>query len=193
MIKISSAAEKYIIQLLSKQKLRTNIRIFVNSPGTMYAECGMSYCDSSDFNDFDDEKISFDKFDMYVCKSMIPFLKDVEINLIQNHLGTQITLKAPYAKLLSKSKKFLKLEPEVRNFLLTIINPNLSLHGGSVDLLGIDNSGIAILKFSGGCNGCSMIDFTLKTSIEKKLIKNFPEIIGVRDITEHTAGKHSYY
>ena len=54
--------------------------------------------------------------------------------------------------------------------------------------------GVAILQFGGGCNGCSMVDFTLKEGIEKQLLEQFPgELTGVKDATEHQAGDHSYY
>ncbi|VFP81639.1 NfuA family Fe-S biogenesis protein [Buchnera aphidicola] len=193
MITISNLAEKYIIKLLSKKKTKTHIRIFVNSPGTMYAECGMAYCDHQDIDNINDKVISFSKFNIYISKSMLPFLKNAIIDIIENDLGTQITLKAPYAKILKKSKKFSQLEFNVKRFLSTKINPKLLLHGGSVILIGISSTGIAVIKFSGGCNGCSMIDQTLKIGIEKRLTKHFPEISGVSDITNHISGKHSYY
>ncbi|SUX67912.1 putative DNA uptake protein [Citrobacter freundii] len=43
------------------------------------------------------------------------------------------------------------------------------------------------------CNGCSMVDVTLKEGIEKQLLAEFPELKGVRDLTEHQRGEHSYY
>ena len=42
-------------------------------------------------------------------------------------------------------------------------------------------------------NGCSMVDVTLKEGIEKQLLAEFPELKGVRDLTEHQRGEHSYY
>ena len=50
-----------------------------------------------------------------------------------------------------------------------------------------------MLQFGGGCNGCSMVDVTLKEGIEKQLLNEFPELKGVRDLTEHQRGEHSYY
>jgi Fe/S biogenesis protein NfuA len=39
-----------------------------------------------------------------------------------------------------------------------------------------------------------MIDVTLKNGIEKELLERFPEeVTGVRDITDHEHGEHSYY
>ena len=34
---------------------------------------------------------------------------------------------------------------------------------------------------------------TLKEGIEKQLLAEFPELKGVRDLTEHQRGEHSYY
>ncbi len=69
----------------------------------------------------------------------------------------------------------------------------LAGHGGRVSLMEITEDGYAILQFGGGCNGCSMVDVTLKEGIEKQLLNEFPELKGVRDLTEHQRGEHSYY
>lgn len=74
------------------------------------------------------------------------------------------------------------------------INPQLANHGGKVVVNQITEDGVAILQFGGGCNGCSMVDITLKEGIEKELLQRFPgELTGVRDITDHQPGEHSYY
>lgn len=193
MITISDSAKQYIISLLSKKQVGTNIRIFVNSPGTIHAECGMSYCDLQDVDLINDKKISFNEFDMYIHTSIIPFLKNSSIDLIENEVGSQITLKAPYAKLVNKSHYSSQLESEIQKFLSVKVNPTLLLHGGSVSLIKINSKGVVFLQFSGGCNGCSMINTTLKLGIEKQLMKHFPEISQVEDVTNHVYGQHSYY
>lgn len=53
--------------------------------------------------------------------------------------------------------------------------------------------GRVVLQFGGGCNGCAMVNVTLKEGIEKELLAHFPELTGVQDVTEHQAGEHSYY
>lgn len=74
------------------------------------------------------------------------------------------------------------------------INPQLASHGGQVMLAELTEDGFAILQFGGGCNGCSMVDVTLKDGIEKQMLEQFAgELNGVRDATEHEAGEHSYY
>ncbi|HAD39551.1 MAG TPA: Fe-S biogenesis protein NfuA, partial [Plesiomonas shigelloides] len=74
------------------------------------------------------------------------------------------------------------------------VNPQLAAHGGRVSLVEITADGFAIVQFGGGCNGCSMIDVTLKEGIEKELRAQFNgELKGVKDITEHQRGDHSFY
>ncbi|MDO6575178.1 NifU family protein, partial [Staphylococcus pasteuri_A] len=73
------------------------------------------------------------------------------------------------------------------------VNPNLASHGGKVSVMELTEEGVVVLQFGGGCNGCSMVDVTLKEGIEKQLLEAFPgELTGVRDVTEHQAGEHSY-
>ena len=73
----------------------------------------------------------------------------------------------------------------------TQINPQLASHGGKITLIEITDDGYAVLQFGGGCNGCSMVDVTLKDGVEKQLVSLFPnELKGARDVTEHQRGEH---
>jgi Fe/S biogenesis protein NfuA len=121
-----------------------------------------------------------------------PFLEEAEIDFITDKMGSQLTLKAPNAKA-KKLADDASLNERVQHHFETEINPQLANHGGQVQLVEITADGTAVVQFGGGCNGCSMIDVTLKECIEKDLIKKFDEITGVRDITEHQSGEHSYY
>lgn len=76
----------------------------------------------------------------------------------------------------------------------TQVNPQLAGHGGHISLIEITEDDIAVIQFGGGCNGCSMVDVTLKEGIEKELLAQFEgELNAVRDVTEHARGDHSYY
>lgn len=108
-------------------------------------------------------------------------------------MGSQLTLKAPNAKA-RKIADDAPLIDRVEYLIQTEINPQLANHNGQVTLTGITDDGVAILQFGGGCNGCSMVDVTLKDGIEKQMLEQFAgELTGVRDATEHAAGEHSYY
>ena len=192
MISISESAQSHFAKLLADQAEQTNIRVFVVNPGTSQAECGVSYC-PEDAVEATDIRLPFNGFDAVVDAESAPFLEEAEIDFVTDKMGTQLTLKAPNAKA-RKLSDDASLQERVQHMLETEVNPQLANHGGQVSLVEITADGIAVLQFGGGCNGCSMVDVTLKEGIEKQLLDQFPgELTGVRDATEHEAGEHSYY
>ena len=183
MIRISDSAQAHFAKLLANQEEGTQIRVFVINPGTPNAECGVSYC-PPDAVEATDTALKFEQLTAY--------LEDAEIDFVTDQLGSQLTLKAPNAKMRKVSDDAPLME-RVEYLLQSQINPQLAGHGGRVSLMEITEDGLAILQFGGGCNGCSMVDVTLKEGIEKQLLNEFPELKGVRDLTEHQRGEHSYY
>lgn len=191
MITITESAQSHFHKLLSSQEEGTQIRVFVINPGTPTAECGVSYC-PPDAVEANDTELKFSGFSAYVDEISAPFLEDALIDFVTDQLGSQLTLKAPNAKM-RKVDDDAPLIERVEYILQSQINPQLAGHGGRVTLMEITDDGFAILQFGGGCNGCSMVDYTLKEGIEKELLTRFPELKGVKDLTEHQSGEHSYY
>ncbi|AQS35462.1 IscR-regulated protein YhgI [Shewanella psychrophila] len=191
MITISDAAQAHFVTLLADQPEGTHIRVFVISPGTATAECGVSYC-PPDAAESDDTELEFNGFNAMVDEKSAPFLEDATIDFVTDQLGSQLTLKAPNAKM-RKVSSDASLNERIEYVIQSEINPQLASHGGNIMLMEVSEEGVAILQFGGGCNGCSMVDVTLKDGIEKQLLDMFPgELTGVQDITEHQAGDHSY-
>ncbi|TKB46350.1 Fe-S biogenesis protein NfuA [Thalassotalea mangrovi] len=192
MIQISDAAQEHFVKLLSQQAEGTCIRVFVVNPGTAQAECGVSYCPVEAIEP-DDIRIEYNGFAALVDKDSEKFLVDAEIDFVSDQMGSQLTLKAPNAKL-RKVADDAPLFDRVNYFLQAEVNPQLAGHGGECSLMEITEDGFAILQFGGGCNGCSQVDFTLKEGIEKQLLEEMgDELKGVKDMTEHQRGEHSYY
>lgn len=190
-ITISENAQTHFVKLLEQQSDDTNIRIFVVNPGTPNAECGVSYC-PKDAVEITDTKFEFNGFYAFVDELSLPFLDEAEIDFVTDKMGSQLTLKAPNAKM-RKLDDDASLMERVEYNIQTQINPMLAGHGGHINLLEITEEGIAVIQFGGGCNGCSMVDVTLKDGIEKQLLEAFSdELTGVRDVTEHAHGEHSY-
>ncbi len=73
------------------------------------------------------------------------------------------------------------------------MNPGLAAHGGMVNLVDLVDDEIAVLQFGGGCQGCGMVDMTLKDGVEKTLLEQLPQLKSVRDITDHTQTENAYY
>lgn len=207
MITITDAAQAHFSKLLANQEPGTQIRVFVINPGTPNAECGVSYC-PPDAVEATDTALPFEQLTAYVDELSAPFLDEAVIDFVTDQLGSQLTLKAPNAKM-RKVADDAPLIERVEYVLQSQINPQLAGHGGRVSLMEITDEGYAILRdfhqgntedgiafiqFGGGCNGCSMVDVTLKEGIEKELLNMFAgELKGVKDLTEHQRGEHSYY
>ena len=192
MINISETAQEHFVKLLSGQAEGTSIRVFVVNPGTASAECGVSYC-PADAVEADDIELKFEHFSAYIDADSKSFLEEAEIDFTTDQMGSQLTLKAPNAKL-RKVGDDAPLFERVDYFLKSEVNPQLAGHGGECTLMEITDDGYAVLQFGGGCNGCAQIDVTVKDGIEKQLIDMMgDEIIGVKDMTEHERGEHSYY
>ena len=191
-INITESAQEHFAKLLVQQPEGTNIRVFVVNPGTQNAECGVSYCPPEAI-EANDTELKFEKLSAYVDELSLPFLEDADIDYVTDKMGSQLTLKAPNAKM-RKVNDDAPLFERVEYAIQTQVNPQLAGHGGHVNLMEITAAGIAIVQFGGGCNGCSMVDVTLKEGIEKELLVQFEgELTAVKDLTEHDRGEHSYY
>jgi len=84
------------------------------------------------------------------------------------------------------------LKAKVKEVLDEEINPALSSHGGGADLIDVQGTTV-FLALSGGCQGCASAKYTLKHGIEQVLRDRVPEVSGVVDVTDHTAGANPYY
>jgi Fe/S biogenesis protein NfuA len=92
-----------------------------------------------------------------------------------------------------KVNKDSSLSEQVSYLLLTEINPGLASHGGDVSLAELTEDNVAVLKFGGGCQGCSAVSITLKDGVEKTLLERLPQLTGVRDVTDHTVTENAYF
>ena len=192
MIEITPVAQEHFAKLLATQKEGTNIRVFVINPGTPKAECGVSYCPPEAVEN-SDTRLNLNGFDALIDEISLPFLEDAFVDLVEEEAGTQLTLKAPNAKMRKVNGDAPLLE-RVEYVIQVQINPQLASHGGFIKLIEITEDNVAIIEFGGGCNGCSQVDLTLKEGIEKELLEEFSgELNAVRDVTEHASGDHSFY
>jgi Fe/S biogenesis protein NfuA len=75
-----------------------------------------------------------------------------------------------------------------------LVNPSIAGHGGHSDLVALDEAeGVAYVRLSGGCQGCSMSKATLTQGIEVMLKEEIAEITSVIDVTDHGGGENPYY
>ena len=189
---ITLSAQEYLADLLSTQEEDTSgIKIFVSEPGTPRAETCIAYAkDDEDFSDY--RIIEEFKFSLYLEEKSIDFLKDAEVDYSPDKFGGTLTIKAPNAKLPQISEDA-SIEDKINYVLYSEINPGLASHGGEVSLIEVVNEETAILQFGGGCQGCGMVDLTLKDGVEKTLLEQVEGLKNVKDVTDHSYRENAYY
>lgn len=62
--------------------------------------------------------------------------------------------------------------------------PTLYMDGGDIELLQIDEEGVAHVKMLGACIDCPISLLTMKLGIQRLLKENFSEITGVQAVTD---------
>jgi len=189
---ITPSAQEYLADLLSNQEEDTSgIKIFVSEPGTPRAETCIAY--TKDDEDFSDYRIIEEfKFTLYLEEKSIDFLKDAEVDYSPDKFGGTLTIKAPNAKL-PRISEDASIEDKINYVLYSEINPGLASHGGEVSLIEVVNEETAILQFGGGCQGCGMVDLTLKDGVEKTLLEQVEGLKNVKDVTDHSYRENAYY
>ena len=191
-INITKSAEEYLAKLIQdKNETDLSIRIFISDPGTPKAETCLAYCKPDEAMP-DDMIINLDLINVNLEKRSLPFLKDAEVNFDNDTFGGQLTIKAPNARVPNISKDS-PVEDRINYVIYNEINPMLESHGGEVSLIEFNDHGEAVLQFGGGCQGCGMVDVTLKDGIEKTLVEQIPEVTGVKDTTDHSIDDNAYY
>lgn len=191
-VSITESAREYLGDLLAKQDTDgISVRMFVLNPGTPEAETCLSYCRPGEEKE-DDEFEDLPEFRLYYEKRSVSFLEDATVDYSADQMGGQLTIRAPNSRTPNISEDS-PLEDKVNYILWNDVNPGLASHGGQVSLIEIEEGNIAVLKFGGGCQGCSMLDVTLRDGVQATLMDKLPELKDVRDITDHSDTSNAYY
>jgi len=189
---ITESAEKYLDELLGSQEKDTvGIKIFVSEPGTPRAETCIAYAKEEESLE-DYLLIEELSFSLLLEKSSLDFIKDAVVDYSPDKFGGTLTIKAPNAKLPQLNENA-SIEDKINYVLYSEINPSLASHGGEVSLVEVVDKETAVLQFGGGCQGCGMVDLTLKDGVEKTLLEQVDGLKGVMDVTDHSYRENAYY
>ena len=72
------------------------------------------------------------------------------------------------------------------------INPSVAAHGGRITLVDVREN-VAYVRMTGGCQGCGLAAVTLRQGVERMVRAAVPEIVAVRDVTDHDHGRTPFY
>ncbi len=125
---------------------------------------------------------------IYIDEESVPRLRGATLDYDTSVTGAGLTFKNPNKTRLGQDP----IGERVQQILDARVNPSVKAHGGHVSLIDVQE-GRVFLQLGGGCQGCGMVDVTLRQGIEVMLKEEIPEITEVLDTTDHAAGDNPYY
>ena len=185
-IDISRKAQDHIKKFLnaSSEKIQ-GVSIIIETKTERKANYSIQFIELSD-TPTENISIDFENIPVLVSKEVIPYLEGTEVDL--NDKG-ELEAFNPSMSITEISGS---VEEQIQHVLDEEVNPMVASHGGVVSLLEVKDHN-AYLEFGGGCQGCGMIDVTLKQGVEVMIKSQIPEIEAIYDVTDHAGGTNPYY
>jgi len=127
-----------------------------------------------------------------VQEEFVPRLEGATVDFVQrvNESGFEVKLAAaaqPAAPTLEGS-----FAERVKTVLDTEINPAIASHGGTIALVGVEDTEI-YLEMGGGCQGCAMSRMTLRQGVERMVRQAVHEVTVIHDVTDHSSGENPFF
>ena len=189
MITITETARKKILALIeAEDEEGLALRVAIRGREHGGFQYGLQYV-KEQTKEVDDTVIDAGGFQVFVDRESMPNLKGATLDYFDGIGG-----------MVESGFKFDNPNPlwsdpmakTVQEVIDTRINPGVAGHGGHVTLLDVKDN-IAYIALGGGCQGCGMVDVTLKQGIEVMIKEAAPGIRQVIDTTDHAAGGNPYY
>ena len=182
-LSITDAAQKQIKDQLQNSDSLTGVQIIVEPTSPLKAKYRIELVESTAAGSI---KLNLKGIYIFSERKTASYLEGTIIGI--NGEGEL----EPRNPQLSISKLSGSLEEQIQLMLDEQVNPMLASHGGNVMLEGIKDS-TAYVRFGGGCQGCSMIDTTVKQGVEVMLKEAIPDLAGVYDVTDHSEGESPFF
>lgn len=135
-----------------------------------------------------DEILPQGEIDLLVDRYSLMYLEGSEVGFAEDVRGSGFVVDNPNLPPLLRDP----VAARIQQVLEERVNPGVASHGGVVSLIDYDN-GRVYLQLGGGCQGCGMVDVTLRQGIEVILKQEIPEVVEVLDTTDHASGTNPYY
>lgn len=167
------------------------VRVRVRDPSPIAPVYEMALIESHE-REPEDETFDGGGFDVAVDAESARILDGTTVDWVESIHGSGFQFANPNIRPLGTEPLTGPLAERVQHVLDERINPGIATHGGAVSLVDIRED-IVYLRMSGGCQGCGMASVTLSQGIKQVLQEAVPEIVEVRDVTDHAAGTNPYF
>jgi Fe/S biogenesis protein NfuA len=186
MVTITEVARGQILRLMQSQASQgLALRFGVRGRGPGGFQYRLAFVDMAERTP-DDQAIEQDGLTVLIDAQSVPLVQGSTIDYVEEHGAGGFKIDNPNP---------LWSDPvavAVQRVLDDEINPAVASHGGFVSLIDV-REGMVFIQLGGGCQGCGMVDVTLKHGIEARIREVIPEIVSVVDTTEHAEGRNPYY
>ena len=180
MLSISPKAREMLDQF-AEQADESNemlLRVEIVGRGPNGFQYDLQFVSSDDRKD-DDVELELEEMRVLVAARSVQYLEGATIDYKETLMGGGFSFDNPNPLWVDELSK------AVAEIIASEVNPVVASHGGHVDLIGVD-SGKAIIAFGGGCQGCGMVDVTLKQGVEVMIKDSVPGISEVVDAVSYT-------
>ena len=139
-----------------------------------------------------EQEVAVGELMVVVEEEFVPRLTGAKVDFVQrvNESGFEVSLTAT-AKAAAPVLEG-PLAERVKTVLETEINPAIASHGGSITLVGVEDTEI-YLEMGGGCQGCAMSRMTLRQGVERMVRQAVPEVSVIHDVTDHSSGENPFF
>jgi Fe/S biogenesis protein NfuA len=191
MLTVSENARQKVLSILESEK-RTGqgLRVSVVSGGCSGVQYSLNFVE--DKGRPDDVVVEVDGFKIYMDPASAGFLEEGTLDFLETPTAAGFKIDTPRTAVSDPPKPTGPQAEAVQKILDEAINPGIAGHGGWVNLVDVKDN-VVYLRLGGGCQGCGMVDVTLKQGIEVMIKEKLPEIVAVYDVTDHAGGKNPYY
>lgn len=188
-IEITPKAQQ-MIGAIMEQEGRTGdgLRVTARRGGPTGVNYGLAFVTEDEIEE-EDEILEIEGIRVVVDPLSAPLLVGAKVDYIEGQWESGFKIDGPKPP---EPKLEGPVAEAVQKVIEEKINPNIASHGGWVSLIDVQDD-TAYIRLGGGCQGCGMVDVTLKQGIEVMIKEEVPEIAHILDTTDHAAGKNPYY
>jgi Fe/S biogenesis protein NfuA len=189
MITITDVAKKKVAEVSDATgRSGDGLRVAVRNGGTFKVSYALDFVGKDQVTP-GDVIVDVGAFKIHIDAASAPFLKDASIDYVDGLTESGFKVEAPNS---GPAKPTGPVADAIQKVIEERINPAVASHGGWVALVGVQDN-TAFVQLGGGCQGCGMVNVTLKQGIEVMIKEAVPHITQVLDTTDHAGGQNPYY
>ena len=186
MLTLTDSAKEQVLSAIQEEgKENLTLRIAITGRGPSGFQYSLDLVGAGE-NKEDDILVEHDDLKIYVERGSAENLEGTTIDFVTRLQESGFKFDNPNSIWSDPRAKLVQEVIDAR------INPGIAAHGGNVRLLDVKND-IAYIAFGGGCQGCGMVDVTLKQGVAVMIKEAVPDLKDVLDTTDHAAGENPYY